>query len=64
MDAQRSKIKAYCELNDLELIDIVEDAGISAKSLSRPGIQSVLKRLQAGEAQALVVYKLDRLSRK
>lgn len=46
LDVQKAKIQAYCELNDLILIDIIEDAGISGKSLSHPGIQQVLQRFQ------------------
>lgn len=41
----------------------VEDAGFSAKDLKRPGITTALDDLRAGDAQALVVAKLDRLSR-
>jgi len=63
LDVQRSKITAYCELNDLNIVDIVEDAGFSGKSLDRPGIQDVLKRLRNDEADTLVILKLDRLSR-
>lgn len=63
LSVQRTKIEAYCSLNDLALIDIVEDAGISGKSLDRQGIQSVLERLRDGEANAIAVLKLDRLSR-
>lgn len=63
LEVQRSKIEAYCSLNDLELVDIVEDAGISGKSLNRPGIQSVLERLHNDEVDAIIVLKLDRLSR-
>jgi len=37
LDSQRSKIKAYCGLKDLELREIIEDAGISAKNLRRAG---------------------------
>ena len=64
LDAQRAKIRTYCELNDLDLIDIAEDAGISGKSIrGRPGISAVLERLKAGEAEVLITFKLDRLSR-
>ena len=63
LDVQRTKIEAYCSLNDLTLVNCVQDVGISGKSLSRPGIQAVLQSLQNGEADALVVLKLDRLSR-
>jgi len=64
LGAQRDKIKAYCSLHDAELLAIEEDAGISGKALgNRSGLQSCLNQLRAGEANALVVLKLDRLSR-
>ena len=64
LDAQSAKIRAYCELNDLELVEIVGDAGKSAKNTNRDGLQQCLTMLSNNEATALVVYKLDRLSRK
>lgn len=64
LDAQTAKIRAYCELNDLELIEIVCDAGKSAKTTNRDGLQKCLSMIATGEASAIVVYKLDRLSRK
>jgi len=42
---------------------VIEDAGWSAKDLRRPGIKTALEVLEAGDAKALVVAKLDRLSR-
>jgi DNA invertase Pin-like site-specific DNA recombinase len=42
---------------------MIEDAGYSAKDLRRPGIHRALGMLDGGQAQALVVAKLDRLSR-
>jgi site-specific DNA recombinase len=44
-------------------VGIVEDAGISGKSLDRPGIQEVLSRVRAGGLDFVVVAKLDRLTR-
>jgi DNA invertase Pin-like site-specific DNA recombinase len=64
LDAQTAKIRAYCELNDLELVEIICDAGKSAKTTNREGLQKCLSMIASGEASALVVYKLDRLSRK
>jgi DNA invertase Pin-like site-specific DNA recombinase len=61
---QAEKIETYCKLNDLELIEIVEDAGISAKNISgRPGFQRCLDMIFTGEAEGLVVWKLDRAFR-
>ncbi|HBC42035.1 MAG TPA: recombinase [Pseudanabaena sp.] len=64
LDAQSAKVRAYCDLNDLELIEIVCDAGKSAKTTNRDGLQKCLSIIASGEASAIVVYKLDRLSRK
>jgi DNA invertase Pin-like site-specific DNA recombinase len=61
--AQRSAIRKACEERGWELVEVVEDKGFSAKSLERPGITGVLEQLDNGSAGALVVAKLDRLSR-
>lgn len=63
LDAQKLRIQAHCTAMDIKLVDIVTDAGESAKSLDRPGIQAALKMLRQGKADALIVMKLDRLTR-
>lgn len=62
--AQADTIRAYCKLNDLELIEIIKDSGFSGKDLNRPGIQKIIKLIKDKSTQAVVVYKLDRLSRR
>lgn len=64
LDSQRAKIQAYCQLNDLELAEVIEDAGKSGKDLNREGIQALIGKVQRREIDAVVVYKLDRLSRR
>ena len=44
-------------------VETISDVGVSAKTLKRPGLQRALDQLAAGDAQALVVAKVDRLSR-
>ena len=61
--AQSEKVRLYAELHSLDLADSVVDAGVSAKTLDRPGLARVLALLDSGEASGLVVYKLDRLTR-
>lgn len=63
LDAQRKKLEQYAELYDLELVAIIEDAGASAKTLNRPGLQQALAALDGGEAEGLLIAKLDRLTR-
>ena len=63
LDNQKAKIKAYCELNDFELSEMVSDEGLSAKNLNRPGINKILNMARNKEIDAIVVYKLDRAFR-
>lgn len=63
LEAQRAKLEQYAELYDLELVDIVVDAGVSAKNLNRDGLKSALAVLERGHAAGLLVAKLDRLTR-
>lgn len=62
--AQRSMIEAEAARRGWNLIGITEDAGVSGKSLSgRVGLEEALAAVESGDAEALVVAKLDRLSR-
>lgn len=63
LDAQRTKLEAYALALDLELVEICEDRGLSAKSLAHPGLQRALALLESGKATGLLVAKLDRLTR-
>jgi DNA invertase Pin-like site-specific DNA recombinase len=63
IDAQVERIEAYARLYDLDLVALCKDEGISGKARDRAGLDRALQGLQRGEAQALVVAKLDRLTR-
>src|SRR2546422_11014138 len=63
LEAQHAKLTQYAALYDIELVDIIVDAGVSAKSLNRLGLQRALGMLRKGQADALLVAKLDRLTR-
>ena len=63
LDAQRAKVEAYASLYDLDLVAVLVDAGVSAKSLDRPALAEALSMLDRGDADALLVVKLDRLTR-
>ena len=63
LDAQRAKVEAYAALYDLDLVAVVVDAGESGKTLNRPALREALGMLDDGDADALLVAKLDRLTR-
>jgi site-specific DNA recombinase len=63
MKDQPEKIRAFAAFHKLDLVEILEDAGESSKSLERPALLKILSRMKAGEAAGIVVSKIDRLTR-
>ncbi len=63
LDLQATKIKAMTEVQGAELVDLIVDAGESAKNLTRPGMAQLLDLVGSGTVNAVIVYKLDRLTR-
>ena len=63
LDAQAEKIRAYCQLHGLELIEIFADEGLSGKrSDNRPGLHRALDTV-CKMGGVLVVFSLSRLAR-
>jgi DNA invertase Pin-like site-specific DNA recombinase len=64
LDAQRTAIQAEALRRGwVDRLRWIEDAGVSAATLDRPGIREALARLDNGRASVLVAAKIDRLSR-
>jgi site-specific DNA recombinase len=63
LEAQEAKIRAMATVQSAELLEVIVDGGESAKSLNRPGLQRLLALINAGKVQAIIVAKLDRLTR-
>src|SRR5678816_3251056 len=47
----------------IELVDLIIDAGESAKSLNRPGMTQLLALVDARAVDIVIIAKLDRLTR-
>ncbi len=63
LDAQRGRIKAWCEANGYVLIGVQVDAGLSGcRADNRPALQAALSETCKHKA-ALIVYSLSRLAR-
>ncbi len=62
LDAQEQRIRAWCDLNEYELMDVKVDRGLSGgRADNRPALQEALQAV--GRGDALVVYSLSRLAR-
>lgn len=66
LEAQEVRIRAYCAMRGLDLVEIVIDPGVSAGKYTleeREGGTKVLEAVAQGKASHVVALKLDRLFR-
>lgn len=63
LEAQIEKLEQYCKLNGWQIVKKYTDAGISGATIDRPELKQMILDAGAGHINAILVYKLDRLSR-
>ena len=65
LPAQEARIRAYCALTGLTLVDIIRDEGVSASKVleKRPGGWALTRVLARKQARHVVVVTLDRAFR-
>jgi site-specific DNA recombinase len=67
LDAQRESAEAYIFSQQHEgwtcLLDRYDDGGFTGGNMDRPALKRLLADIEAGRVDAVVVYKVDRLSR-
>jgi DNA invertase Pin-like site-specific DNA recombinase len=67
LDAQREACEAYAASQKAEgwilVPDHYDDGGFSGGTLERPALQRLLRDIEGGRVDVVVVYKIDRLSR-
>lgn len=61
--AQRSACLRKAQDLDAEIVEEFVDAGASARSADRAGLQKLLRYLESGGTDFVIVHKLDRLAR-
>jgi DNA invertase Pin-like site-specific DNA recombinase len=60
---QRERITAAATGGGHTLVDVLEDLDQPGSKYQRPGFQEALRRVEAGEADGMIVAKLDRFAR-
>jgi DNA invertase Pin-like site-specific DNA recombinase len=65
LDAQGKALRSWAKSNGHRLVRIESDEGVSGAkdAVDRPGLSAALLAVQEGEADGLLVPKLDRLAR-
>lgn len=60
---QEARLRDYSKAMQWEIHKVYIDPGYSGGNIDRPGLQELIKDVEAGILDKVVVYKLDRLSR-
>jgi len=63
IDEQTTRLKAYCKAMGWKITKVYTDGGYSGANTNRPALQDLILASQRHSIDAVVVYKLDRLSR-
>lgn len=63
IEMQKNRIAEYCQYERLELVDIIEELGVSGRKVDRMGIRCLLERVKKNGINVIVVYSLSRLGR-
>ena len=64
LESQEARCRALCEARGLEVVRVFIDAGASGGTLDEPGLADLRASVAAGEVAAVIVYAVDRLSRR
>jgi DNA invertase Pin-like site-specific DNA recombinase len=62
--AQKERLTAYCNALGWEDFKFYVDEGVSAKDTNRPKLQLLLDHVKAGSISTILVYRLDRFTRR
>lgn len=60
---QTERLTKYCEAKGWEIYNVYTDGGYSGKDTNRPSMERLIKDVESGVLDMVLVYKLDRLSR-
>lgn len=63
LDTQKDRIKAYCDIHDLTLSHIFEDAGYTGSNIDRPDFKKMMNAARENEFDVIVAYDMSRFSR-
>ena len=61
---QKNMIEDYCLRNQYELLDILNDEGVSGLKRDRNGLNDLMSKIKKDKVEMVVVYSLSRLGRR
>jgi site-specific DNA recombinase len=64
LEAQKDRLIAYCQSQGWKDYEVYMDDGYSGTTLDRPALNRLIRHIERGMIDCVVVYRLDRLSRR
>ena len=64
IDHQKERLAAFCESQGWKDYEHYVDDGYTGTNLNRPQLTRLIRHVRSGRVNMVVVYKIDRLSRK
>jgi site-specific DNA recombinase len=64
LDNQLARITAYADSQGWELKEVYREEGFSGRVINRPQLSRMIADVQGGKFNVILVYKVDRLTRK
>lgn len=63
IEAQQEAVRAYCKIHGMAEPEIIIDRDEFSGNLRRPGVRRILELAESGNISAVIIYKLDRMTR-
>lgn len=63
IEAQRQQLPEYARAHSWSIVDVISDDGLSGTRLDRPGLQRVLKLVEEGAVDVLLISDTARITR-
>ncbi len=63
LEVQEERLRHYCQSREWQVVKIYRDDGASAKTLDRPALAHLMDDAKTRRFEAVLIFKLDRLTR-
>jgi site-specific DNA recombinase len=63
LEAQIRALRIFCEQNKIESYELFADENQSGTKASRPGLDRLMKAVESGEIETVVVFAFSRFAR-
>ncbi len=63
LQTQEERLRQYCKIHGYSIYKVYREEGVSAKDIKRPKLEELMQDIENKKVQAVLVAKLDRITR-